>query len=47
MKIKTHEQILESYKLTFPHAFDGENISLEIKPDEKIEKVINFLKLSV
>lgn len=47
MKIKTDEQILESYKLTFPHPFDGENISLEIKLDEKIEKVINFLKLSV
>ena len=46
-KIKTDEQILESYKLTTPQPFDGENISLEIKPDEKIEKVINFLKLSV
>lgn len=47
MKIKTDEQVLESYKLSFPHPFDGENVSLEIKPDEKIEKVINFLKLSV
>lgn len=47
MKIKTDEQVLESYKLSFPHPFDGENVSLKIKPDEKIEKVINFLKLSV
>lgn len=47
MKIKTDEQVLESYKLSFPHPFDGENVSLEIKPDKKIEKVINFLKLSV
>lgn len=47
MKIKTDEQVLESYKLSFPHPFDGENVSLEIKLDEKIEKVINFLKLSV
>ena len=30
MKIKTEEQVLESYKLTFPRPFDGELISLEI-----------------
>lgn len=47
MKIKTDEQVLESYKLSFPHPFGGEIISLEIKPDDKIEKVINFLKLIV
>ena len=44
MKIKTDEQVLESYKLSFPHPFDGKIISLEIKPDDKIEKVLHYLK---
>ena len=44
MKIKTDEQVLESYKLSFPRPFDGEIISLEIKPDDKIEKVLHYLK---
>ena len=44
-KIKTEEQVLQSYKLNFPKPFDGEIISLEIKPDEKIEKVIKFLEV--
>ena len=44
MKIKTEEQVLESYKLSFPHPFDGKKISLEIKPDDKIEKVLHYLK---
>jgi len=44
MKIKTEEQILQSYKLTFPKPFDGELISLEIKPDEKIKKVLKTLR---
>ena len=44
MKIKTDEQVLESYKLNFPHPFDGEIISLEIPMDEKLQKVVNFLR---
>ena len=44
MKIKTDEQVLESYKLNFPHPFDGEIIALEIPMDEKLQKVINFLR---
>ena len=44
MKIKTDEQVLESYKLNFPHPCDGEIIALEIPMDEKLQKVINFLK---
>ena len=44
MKIKTEEQVLESYKLSFPHPFDGKIISLEIKLDDKIEKVLHYLK---
>ena len=44
MKIKTEEQVLESYKLSFPRPFDGEILSFEIEPDEKLQKVLNFLK---
>lgn len=43
MKIKTEEQVLESYKLTFPRPFEGELLSFEILPDEKFEKVLRFL----
>lgn len=44
MKIKTEEQVLQSYKLSFPHPFDGEIIDLEIPKDEKLEKVIKYLE---
>lgn len=44
MKIKTDEQVLESYKLNFPHPFDGKIIVLEIPMDEKLQKVVNFLR---
>ncbi len=44
MKIKTEEQVLESYKLTFPRPFDGGLISLEIEPDEKVSKVLKTLR---
>lgn len=43
MKIKTEEQVLQSYKLEFTKPFTEERISLEIEPDEKIKKVLNFL----
>lgn len=43
MKIKTEEQALQSYKLAFPHPFDGEIIDLEIEKDEKISRVLKFL----
>ena len=43
MKIKTEEQILESYKLSFPKPFDGEIISLEIPMDDKLSKVLTYL----
>ena len=43
MKIKTEEQVLQSYKLSFPKPFSGEKLSFEIKPDEKIRKVLLFL----
>ena len=44
MKIKTEEQVLQSYKLKFPKPFDEEIISLEIKPDEKFKKVLTALR---
>ena len=44
MKIKTEEQVLQSYKLSFPKPFSNEILSFEIEPDEKIKKVIKFLE---
>ena len=43
MKIKTDEQVLQSYKLEFTEPFTGKRIQLEIEPDEKIKKVLNVL----
>ena len=44
MKIKTDEQVLQSYKLEFTKPFTTERISLEIPPDEKLTKVLKFLR---
>ena len=44
MKIKTEEQVLQSYKLEFTKPFSEERICLEIPKDEKLEKVILVLK---
>ena len=44
MKIKTEEQVLESYKLVFPRPSTGEKISLQIEPDEKFKKVLKALE---
>lgn len=44
IKIKTEEQVLQSYKLEFTKPFTNERIKLEIKPDNKIEKVLMALK---
>ncbi|MBP7211573.1 RluA family pseudouridine synthase [bacterium] len=43
-KVKTDEQVLQSYKLSFTKPFSCEIINLEIEPDEKIKKVLNYLK---
>ena len=43
IKIKTEEQVLQSYKLEFTKPFTDERIQLEIEPDEKIKKVLNSL----
>ena len=44
IKIKTDEQVLQSFKLEFTKPFTEERISLEIQPDEKFEKVLKALK---
>ncbi|MCQ2754759.1 MAG: RluA family pseudouridine synthase [bacterium] len=46
MKIKTQEQVLQSYKLEFTKPFTQERVLVEIPYDEKINKVINFLTQS-
>lgn len=43
IKIKTEEQVLQSYKLEFTKPFSETRIYLEIPKDEKFEKVIKAL----
>ncbi len=45
-KVKTQEQVLQSYYLSFTKPFGDEIISLEIEPDEKINKVLRYLTQS-
>lgn len=44
IKIKTEEQVLQSYKLEFTKPFTDERVCLEIPFDEKVLKVLNALK---
>ena len=44
MKVKTEEQVLQSYKLSFPKPFESGILSFEIEKDDKIKKVLDFLK---
>ena len=43
-KVKTDEQVLQSYYLRFTKPFSDEIIELQIEPDEKIKKVLTYLK---
>ena len=43
MKINTQEQVLEYYKLEFTKPFTQDRILLEIQPDKKFERVLNYL----
>ncbi len=43
-KVKTDEQVLQSYYLKFAKPFCGDIIELEIGPDEKISKVLKYLE---
>ncbi|MBE7703224.1 MAG: RluA family pseudouridine synthase [Cyanobacteria bacterium SIG28] len=46
IKIKTEEQVLQSYKLEFTKPFTQERVALEIPHDEKVLKVLHALKLT-
>jgi 23S rRNA-/tRNA-specific pseudouridylate synthase len=41
-KVKTEEQVLQSFYLKFAKPFSSEIIELETEPDEKITKVLNY-----
>lgn len=43
-KVKTDEQVLQSYYLKFTKPFSDEIIELQIEPDEKISKVLKYLE---
>lgn len=43
-KVKTDEQVLQSFYLRFTKPFGNEIIELEIEPDEKINKVLKYLR---
>lgn len=43
-KVKTNEQVLQSYKLKFTKPFSDEIIELEVEHDEKIKKVLKYLE---
>lgn len=43
-KAKTEEQVLQSYYLRFTKPFGDEIIELEIEPDDKIQKVLKYLR---
>ena len=43
-RVKTEEQVLQSYYLCFTKPVTGEIIELEIEPDEKLNKVLNFYR---
>lgn len=43
-KIKTDEQVLQSFYLRFTKPFGNEIIELQIEPDEKITKVLKYLR---
>ena len=43
-KVKTQEQVLQSYYLKFAKPFSSTIIELEIEPDEKLTKVLNYFK---
>lgn len=43
-RVKTEEQVLQSFYLNFTKPVTGEIIELEIEPDEKLNKVLNFYR---
>ncbi len=43
-KVKTQEQVLQSFYLKFAKPFSSSIIELEIEPDEKLAKVLNYFR---
>ena len=43
-KVKTQEQVLQSFYLKFAKPFSSSIIELEIPPDEKLEKVLKYFR---
>lgn len=43
-RVKTQEQVLQSYYLKFTKPFTNDIIELEIEPDEKINKVLTYYR---
>ena len=43
-KVKTQEQVLQSFYLQFAKPFSSQIIELEIEPDEKLSKVLNYFR---
>lgn len=44
LKVKTQEQVLQSYKLSFTKPFTNDIIELKIEPDEKVLKVLTYME---
>lgn len=44
IKVKTTEQVLQAYNLTFTTPATNDIINIKIEPDEDIQKVLNFLR---
>ncbi len=44
VKVKTHGQVLQSYKLSFKNPRNNEILTFEIPPDEDVIKVLNYLE---
>lgn len=43
-KLKTKEQTLQAYDLTFTTPYDNSIINVHLEPDEDIQKVLNYLR---
>ncbi len=43
-KVKTKEQTLQAYDLTFTTPYDNSIINVHLEPDEDIQKVLNYLR---
>ena len=43
-KVKTDEQVLQSFYLKFAKPFSSDIIELEIEPDEKLAKVLSYFR---